>query len=667
VTFRRLLFCLLAVLLLCGSGLAAGPLNGGVSTGMSGFYVTGLTTSFSGPVSTGTGTFDVCFSATPTVTGGTPTLNLNTTPTASTATFSSVSGSCMVFRYLVDANQNANPVATTSAAVDLRGASVKNGSTNADLSIANNWIFTGVSFEPIGTPASILSIVISPSTGLLTATSGSNTATVSITFNASITALGSNVLKLSDGVACPIAPTTGMVLTASCTFTSGADTPIAAANTYLGTASSATITGGTISNGGGPASLANANNVVFPGLSVDTTSPYFASPRGSGLQCSLESPCSLSGAQTKARSALKHIWLLGGRYSTADNCSKITIVGFKPVSVSASYCFTRADNGEAWLGYPGQTPVLDGGSTAYGNGVSIAFASTGVTNFTINRITFQHYGLSAMDFESPNGLYIWNSTEQNIYTTPNSISGCLSYRNYWTNVVYNQNLCQDIGSMGVAGSSGLTASAGNGGFSFNQTFDNNIVLNTCQIMTDCGGLYPGYVPGGTQVAFRSCCFITNNIVGNIGASLSNNGKGIYLDDYSSNQTVTGNLIYGIMQWCYQVHNGANNIFSNNVCDITQISLESSQDPSGNPAWVYVVDSADTYGFAGNAPGNTITKNIVYNGNTSYGPPPYLVIYENDGKTLDVPYDSGNQYYTVFGSFANPSYSPHSWDSRTGMV
>jgi hypothetical protein len=673
--------CLLTIFAVCGialtpnealsriSGFLAG---GGGGTGPSTPSVASIVPSVpAGTYTSGSISFAVNFTA-PISSSGTITLPLNTTPTTGVASCANGTNVLtLTCTWAIGTNQSANPLATTSAGLSGGSIVATTGGAPANLVGSQSYTFAGIIVNPTGTPSVVTGVTITPSTGLLTQ-SGSigagNTAIVTVTFSTpeSVNSIAPNVPTITLGnqgtptVCSYSSGSTTTHISFACTFTSGTDTPIAAANTYLTTATSGAIqlNGGSISNGGVPATLTNANGKTFPGVSVDTTTPYFVTTGGSGSTCGWASPCTIAGAQTKAQSALKHIYVLGGTYNTAANCTFPGNVNFAGTTVSASYCFSTSDNGEAWLRYPGATTILDGGSSSYGTGVSVAFgvgggvgggSSNGIANFTVNGIVFQHYGLSAIDTLNPNGLYIWNTTEQNIYTSGPSDAACMQNRGWFSNVVYSHNLCQNIQGFGAVNTADVTTLSG---YNLNLTFDSNVVLTFCSGISngDCGGLYPTWDPQGVQSSQTNCCSITNNIVWN------NQGGpapvGIYLDDFASNQSVTGNLIGGNLHWSYQVHNGINNKFSNNVVDISYLSGTQTS-PGNNNTWVYFTSSGTPCcGNPTNAAGNTLIGNIIYNGNTSFAPPPYMALFDTSPNVMNSPTDTGNEYCTVFGSFNN---------------
>lgn len=89
-----------------------------------------------------------------------------------------------------------------------------------------------------------------------------------------------------------------------------------------------------------------------PAYAATTTSLY-ASPTGSGSTCSLSAPCSLTGAQTKARSA-----------SSAGNAVDVQLRG-GTYTLTQTFQLRAQDSGTAqapvtYRAYPGETPTLSG-------------------------------------------------------------------------------------------------------------------------------------------------------------------------------------------------------------------------------------------------------------------------------------------------------------------
>lgn len=117
----------------------------------------------------------------------------------------------------------------------------------------------------------------------------------------------------------------------------------------------------------------------------------------------------------------------------------------------------------------------------------------------------------------------------------------------------------------------------------NTRIENNLILNSCALSEDCGGIYVAQPPDdATQVAAAAPATpvtrtkVSNNlqIINNIvdGGSGSADGvptgagtdtRGIYLDDYVNGVTLSGNFAAG-MKHGYMLHTAFNNVLSDNI-------------------------------------------------------------------------------------------------------
>jgi len=89
-----------------------------------------------------------------------------------------------------------------------------------------------------------------------------------------------------------------------------------------------------------------------------------------------------------------------------------------------------------------------------------------------------------------------------------------------------------------------------------------------------------------------------------------------------------------------------------------MSVIVTENPGSNPAsWVWYIYTTD--GFTGPMTGNSLTKNILYNGTSSNSPISPIVFFQNPTNNLVPPTDTGNQYYTVpptaFPNYGSPPY------------
>ena len=191
-------------------------------------------------------------------TGGSPTLTLND---GGTATYSGGSGSsALTFSYTVAAGQNTASLAAT--AVNLNGATIKDGSGNAaNLSLSG---LTQIGPQ-IGTVTpTISSIAESPSSGVLNA---GKTVTLTLTMNEAVTVSGTPQLMLNDG---GIATYTGGSGTSALTFKY---TVLAGQNTPDLQVTAVNLNGGTIKDGAGNAANLSLAGITQGSPAIDTTAP----------------------------------------------------------------------------------------------------------------------------------------------------------------------------------------------------------------------------------------------------------------------------------------------------------------------------------------------------------------------------------------------------------
>ncbi len=268
---------------------------------------------------------------------------------------------------------------------------------------------------------------------------------------------------------------------------------------------------------------------------------FFVSPNGNDANsgASPSSPfLTLERAQSAMRSSsTKTTYLMAGTFRRT-----------KPLYLNSN------DAGQAWLGYPGQTPIIDGGRTT-----AAGFDISG-NNITIRWLTIQNYanqGINATS-GSPNPLsniLIDSNTIQNIYCTGWNQGG-IEFGGSLANITVTHNMIRDSQYSGIQ----VQNAEGDTRSSVKVLY--NAVYNTCTAVADCGAIYlddRNHSGSGTV--------IDHNIVGNYGPP-SSESKAIYLDDMQSNTIVTNNIIYGTGSWAVQYHGGDHNIVQNNVFDIS---------------------------------------------------------------------------------------------------
>ena len=342
---------------------------------------------------------------------------------------------------------------------------------------------------------------------------------------------------------------------------------------------------------------------VSTGSVVDPA--WYVSPTGSDANAGTSALApfeTLEAARDAARaSATKTIYLLDGVFTRTA-----------PLQLDAT------DAGESWLGFPGQTPILDGGSST----------ATGIVvhanNVTIRWLTLRNFaknGIFVGSWGAVDGAVIDSNTIENTMSNDWTQAGILIGGNI-TGAQITHNLVRDSGYNGI----GAHASVGNDLTGL--TIASNAVYDTCLSIADCGGIYVmdrGH--SSTNIT------IDNNVVGDYG-SVTTGGRGIYLDDDLSNATVRNNIVYGTGQWAFQVHGGDHNVLTNNIFDIS----------GATKLGLYQDTGAPTYGMAG----NSFSCNIVY----SSAPPPSALWDKYGSEPVALPSVSDNLYWGTSGALPN---------------
>jgi hypothetical protein len=285
-------------------------------------------------------------------------------------------------------------------------------------------------------------------------------------------------------------------------------------------------------------------------------------------------------------------------------------------SLSATLTLSTSDNGESWLGFPGQIPVLDGGDFV---DVGIAI-TTGASNITIRWLTIQHFIQ----------MGIWATAAQNLVLDSNTIQYISTIagitQSNGSNLQFTHNLIQNCNQDGISLSGGA-----NGLEVTNLLVQDNLILNVMLTGTDGGGIYFINAQHGSIGVV-----INNNVIGNYG-KIANQTKAIYLDSNASTVTVTNNIVYGTGTWAMMVHGGDNNTFENNIIDLT----------NGNQVGLYqTLPGGPDYGMAN----NVFKDNIIYSSAT---PPSELWTTFAPGRSDATPVISNNLYYDTIGT---PPYS-----------
>lgn len=239
---------------------------------------------------------------------------------------------------------------------------------------------------------------------------------------------------------------------------------------------------------------------------------------------------------------------------------------------------SSADDDTVWQFDPASganTAILDGGSTSQSTGLVAMVTATGSghagafgnpTGITFNGLKFQNprdlaFKLNVNDstFENMDIGTNHDNSEMGGFTPIVAISG--------TNNTIDQNYVHDTLSQGIASYAFDSDETIHG-----TVITRNVVLRAVQQANDGGAIYLNMrnsVPNGVM----SRVTISNNFVRDYG-NFRVQAEGIYLDDDSSNVTVTGNIVgppnptlgSGVIN-LLSLNGGYNNSVTNNILDL----------------------------------------------------------------------------------------------------
>jgi hypothetical protein len=315
-----------------------------------------------------------------------------------------------------------------------------------------------------------------------------------------------------------------------------------------------TVTGGTLNTGSGGSGTSGGGTIdVGTGAGAPPSGPgFFVSPNGNDSNPgTLDAPfATLARAQqAMENSSIKTTYIEGGTYN-----------------VTSSLTLTSADNGETWSYYAPNgvdSAVIDGGNTV--DPIAIA----GASNITIDGLKIQHVYDTAIytpaGFGQSSNIIIENNDIG--FNQHTGFAGGFNPLIALGNVTHAQvlnNYVHDGASQGIA------LYAFNSGESVDgSVVSGNVVLRTVEQQNDGGAIYVDMrytnVNGGHVT-------ISNNFVEDFGGSAVNSAVGIYLDDDSSNVTVSGNIIgpgaVGTASPIATIVNGGiGNVFTDNIVDL----------------------------------------------------------------------------------------------------
>jgi hypothetical protein len=319
------------------------------------------------------------------------------------------------------------------------------------------------------------------------------------------------------------------------------------------------------------------------------------------------------------RSHVKTTYIRGGTYYP----TAVRLRGSDTVALH----LTSSDSGETWAFYQADgvaSAVIDGRSGNATTGIQWGIYVDGASNVTINGLQLQHFvneflhtggGSRRTTFVNNIVHDNYNPVDTGGLAAFGSVKNTIIANNYVYNVVSHGIILQACGE--TCANSGIT-----GGI-----IRNNLIYNSCAISTDCGAIYlqDWGTPRSTDIR------IENNFIRDVtAASDGGGGRGIYLDDGTSNVTVTGNIVAGNKNTCFNIHAGSHDVFLGNICDKQSSDLEA-------------ILRYETSDIATMGQGNAFTSNIVIAGSVGGGQG-----YLGDGVRNAPMMTKNNAYYNYVG-------------------
>lgn len=280
---------------------------------------------------------------------------------------------------------------------------------------------------------------------------------------------------------------------------------------------------------------------------------FYVSPEGNDANegVSLSVPFrTLEKARDAARASetTKTIYLLNGTYDRGETLR---------LDVS--------DKGQSWLAYPGQRPVLDGGTTT-----STAIQING-DDISVRWIEFQNFVANTIrigEGDAKKALIDSNTIINTLSGDEGEQAAIYICCGIHADVQITHNLIDGADDAGIRASSSAASGAARRGASEGDisglTIAHNAVYNACRSVDDCGA-----VSVSDPAAKSANISFDNNVIGNFGTA-TNGSRALSLDDNASNVTLTNNIVYGEGQWAVRFHGGSSNSVSNNIFDVSEL-------------------------------------------------------------------------------------------------
>ena len=305
----------------------------------------------------------------------------------------------------------------------------------------------------------------------------------------------------------------------------------------------------------GTSSPAGETNAVGIGAGAVPSGPgFYVSPTGNDNNAgTLASPfATLARAQEAMENgSIKTTYVEGGTYN-----------------LNSTLQLSSADNGETWQYYPANgvnSAVLDGGDS-----VSAGIVANGVSNLTINGLTVQHFQTFGILVQSGSNSCVVENCNVGFTTDASGATTAGILIGGATNTIVANNYVHDTYGQGISVEAYYAGQSVNG-----DVVTGNVVLRAAQVLSDNGAIYTDMDQTGDAGGHVT---ISNNFIGDYGAPGVAAVEGIYLDDNSSNVTVTGNIIAPPTEGAVgsgndnnttaiEVHNGNDNHISDNIIDL----------------------------------------------------------------------------------------------------
>jgi hypothetical protein len=257
--------------------------------------------------------------------------------------------------------------------------------------------------------------------------------------------------------------------------------------------------------------------------------------------------------------------LVKAQTAMRDRSTKVTYIRAGRYPLTRPIALSAADSGETWTYYPPDgwnCAVLDGGSTSPTTGTSI-FTLDGASNVNITGLTLQnfrnwgigvHGGAAWSDWGFPSAappatnINIVGNMLRNEFTNwPNT--GKPAANNGWIGAIYAVN---HVDNLTVADNVVINTYSG-GIWSWQQTdgdtqnnlrITGNVLLKTCQQITDCGAIYhQDEWQGGSGITIANNFIRDYSCIANTVAPANPAfSVGIYFDSGSAGAVISGNII-----------------------------------------------------------------------------------------------------------------------------